>query len=361
MTQMLAPQQKVANVRTMLEKLKPQMALALPKHLTPDRMARVAMTCILRTPKLLDCDQTSLAGAIITCSQLGLEPDPVLGHAHLVPFRNRRRGVVEVVVIPGFKGLMKLARNSGEIATFDAHEVREKDQFKYAYGLRPILHHVPFQGSVAEAGATTHYYAVAIMKGGAGQFVVLTKGEVEAHRDRFAKNAADEDSPWTTDFDAMGKKTCIRALSKYLPASVELQRAAALDEMAEAGIPQDLGAVIDVTGVAVEASGDAGNGHTSPPTGKLDALAGKIAGQGAEAPAAATTDAAPDPLAPTADLDRPALIAEATAHFERLAMKPKDILDDCATYLDGGRTKEAMQTCDVARLRMMVDALRERK
>lgn len=351
MSQMLAPQQKVANVRGMLEKLKPQIALALPKHMTPDRMARVAMTCILRTPKLLDCDQTSLAGAIITCSQLGLEPDPLLGHAHLVPFRNRRRNTTEVVVIAGYKGLMKLARNSGEVATIDAHTVREKDTFRYAYGLKPVLYHVPYQGA-DDPGPSKHYYAVALMKGGAGQFIVITKAGVEAHRDRFAKNAADEDSPWVTDFDAMAKKTCIRELTKYLPASVELQRAAALDEMAEAGLPQNLGDIIDVSGIVTDAPApEGGNGGGS----KLDGLADKLAGEKAPdaAPAAAEIPPRPDPA------DREAMSADVTRLMDKLKYTPKQRLDDYSTIL-GERSAEAMKTCALPALAALMDHLREK-
>lgn len=275
MTQLTTVQAKVNNVRALLEKAKPQIALALPKHMTADRMMRVALTAILRTPKLLECDQASLGAAIITCAQLGLEPDPLLGHAHLVPFRNRRRGVTEVTVILGYKGLMKLARNSGEIATIDAHAVRKHDTFKYAYGLKPTLYHVPSQGPPSDEPAT-HYYAVATWKSGGGQFIVMTAAEVDAHRDRFVKNI-DDDSPWRSDYDAMAMKTCIRMLAKYLPASVELQRAAALDEQAEAGIPQDLSGMIDVTGVVVPPEdgngyGAAGDTSTAPAASKLDAL-----------------------------------------------------------------------------------------
>jgi len=243
--QQLAPQQKVANVRAMLEKLKPQIALALPRHMTPDRMSRVAMTAILRTPKLLDCDPTSLAGAIVTCSQLGLEPDPLLGQAYLIPFRNTRRGVFEVVVIPGYKGLMKLARNSGEIATIDAHPVAERDKFSYNYGLKPDLYHSP---TLHDPGEVIAYYAVATFKSGGGQFIVMSHQQMEEHRDKFSRAAERGDSPWQTDFDAMALKTCIRLMVKFLPSSVELQQAASLDETVEAGLPQELGAIFDLPG-----------------------------------------------------------------------------------------------------------------
>lgn len=287
MTQMMTTQAKINNVRKLLESLKPQIALALPKHMTADRMSRVAMTCVLRTPKLLECDQTSLAGAIVTCSQLGLEPDPMLGHAHLVPFYNSKARRYEVVVIPGYKGLMKLARNSGLVSTIDAHVVHTRDTFAYAYGLTPQLRHVPYQGP-EDAGPATHYYAVCRLRDGGHVFTVMTKAEVERHRDRFVKNVR-EDSTWITDFDAMAIKTAIRMLAKFMPASVELQRAAALDERVEAGVSQDLGDVIDVSGVVVEDAG-APNGDASAAGSKLDALADKLAAEH-QAPATAEAEA----------------------------------------------------------------------
>lgn len=271
-TEILPYKRKVDNVRSLLERLKPQIALALPKHMTPDRMARVAMTSILKSPGLLDCDATSLAGAIITCSQLGLEPDPLLGQAFLVPFRNRQRGVTEVVVIAGYKGLMKLARNSGEVSIIDAHEVHERDEFRYAYGLVQELRHVPYQGA-DDPGPATHFYALCYLKDGGRLFRVMTRAQVERHRDRFVK-AVKDDSPWRTDFDAMALKTCVRSLAKFMPASVELERLANLEEHTEAGLPQDLG--VSVFG---ELSADAEVPDADAPAalkGKLDALSDKL-------------------------------------------------------------------------------------
>lgn len=369
MTQMMTQKQKVDTVRTMLDKLKPQIALALPRHMTADRMARVAMTCILRTPKLLNCDPTSLAGAIVTCSQLGLEPDPLLGHAHLVPFRNQTRGITEVVVIPGYKGLMKLARNSGEIATIDAHIVRQRDVFRYAYGLKPTLHHVPYQGP-EDPGQGTHYYAVAIMKAGAGQFIVMTRAEIEAHRDRFVRHLAD-DSVWRTDFDAMAMKTSIRMLAKFLPASVELQRAAALDEQVEAGIPQDLGAVIiDASSIVVSDDTDAGmSGATRQETpdqpSTLDRLATQLkphdekpGASVAISPLGASTATLQTDSPPgRADLFDPRTDLRQAIGIARTALK-KPLADDEFSSLMAHFGVQSLQAADVAALEEILHLLR---
>jgi recombination protein RecT len=254
-------------VRATLEKLKPQMALALPRHLTPDRLARVAMTAIQNTPKLLDCDRTSLFAAIMTCAQLGLEPDGVLGQAYLVPFAGK------VQFIPGYKGLITLARNSGEVVSIAAHEVCEKDHFVYNFGLAEKLEHVPESG---ERGAITHFYAYAKFKDGGHYFDVMTKAEVDAIRDQSSgyKSALKykSDSPWIQNYVEMGKKTAIRRISKYLPMNV--QKAAAIADMYDSGRHAELG---DAGELVIEAQPVGGRAPASTevdaPTNGLDKFA----------------------------------------------------------------------------------------
>lgn len=232
--------EKSLTIRDLLVKNKEQIALALPRFMNPDRLIRTALTCFATTPRLLDCTPRSLLGAVIQSAQLGLEPG-ILGHAYLVPFNNRKTGTVEVQFIAGFKGLLQLARRSGDISTIMAHVVREKDTFKYRYGLEPLLEHVPCEQEAS--GEVTHIYAVARLKDGGSQFEVMTRAQVEAHRQRYSKAA--QDGPWVTAWDEMAKKTVLRRLCKLLPASIDLQTAVALDEAAEVQIPQGLGDLAD--------------------------------------------------------------------------------------------------------------------
>ena len=69
---MIAANQK--SIMGLLEQMKTEIARCLPKHLTPDRMARIAMTELRKTPKLQECDPMSFIAAIMQASQLGLEP-----------------------------------------------------------------------------------------------------------------------------------------------------------------------------------------------------------------------------------------------------------------------------------------------
>ena len=126
-TSLVKKDERVATVRTALEAIKGQLALALPKHITADRLLRVVMTQVQRTPALLECERTSLYAAVMTAAQLGLEPDGVLGHGYLVPFKSR--GVQKVQFIPGYKGLIALARNSGEVSSIQAQPVYEPGKF----------------------------------------------------------------------------------------------------------------------------------------------------------------------------------------------------------------------------------------
>lgn len=220
-------------------KIKAQMALALPKHMTADRLARIATTEIRKVPALAKCDQASFLGAIMQCAQLGLEPGGALGHAYLLPFENRRKGITEVQFIVGYRGMIDLARRSGQIVSLAARAVFQNDQFSYQYGLHEDLQHVPCE--TGDPGPLTHVYAVAKLKDGGIQFEVMSRADVEKVR---AQSKAGGNGPWVSHFEEMAKKTVIRRLFKYLPVSIELQQAVTQDERAESGVTQDNASVL---------------------------------------------------------------------------------------------------------------------
>lgn len=221
---------RVSTIRQLMETNKAAFVAALPRHMNADRLIRVALTSFNLTPKLLDCTPRSLLGAVIQCAQLGLEPG-VLGHAYLIPYGK------DVQLVIGYKGLIQLSRRSGEISTIAAHEVCAKDRFSYEYGLAPKLTHVPSED--ADRGAITHFYAVVRLKDGGAQFEVMTKAQVDGHRDRYSRAA--KQGPWVTEYPEMGKKTVLRRVLKLSPSSIEIQHAVELDERAELQLPQHLG------------------------------------------------------------------------------------------------------------------------
>lgn len=315
-------------VRRALELLKPQMAMALPKHLTPERLCRVAMTAIQSTPKLLECDRTSLYAAILTCAQLGLEPDGVLGQAYLVPFAGK------VQFIPGYKGLISLARNSGEVVSINAHEVCKADHFAYAFGLEEKLDHVPASG---ERGPITHFYAVAKFKGGGHHFEVLSRAEVDAIRDgssgykqalKYAKSGEEPRSPWVQNYAEMGKKTAIRRMAKYLPMNV--QKAAAIADMYDAGRHSELGDAGELRVDPAAPTGDVIDVQAEPESSGLDAFA----------PATAVSAGSPD---------APILISpERAASLRALASDRGFDADEIAAELSGSGLESTPASFDVS-------------
>ena len=236
-------QSNVVQFPAMLEQFKGEIARALPKHLSPDRMVRIALTAFRMNPKLAQTDPRSVFAAVIQSSQLGLEVG-LMGEAHLVPFGNQCQ------LIPGYQGLMKLARNSGVVQDIYGHEVRINDKFDIVLGLNRTLMHEPlkkngFPASDEERGAIAGFYAVAVFKDGTRTFHALSKEQIEQVRDnsrgyQMAKKYGKE-SPWDTHFVPMGLKTVIRRLCNLLPKSPELAMALTLDEVTERGESQNIG------------------------------------------------------------------------------------------------------------------------
>ena len=209
-----------------------QMAMALPKTMTAERLTRIVMTECRKVPALLNCAPESFFGAVLQCAQLGLEPGNALGHCYLLPFGNGKAkdGRPNCQLIIGYRGMIDLARRSGQILSINAYCVHQADDFSYELGLHPDIHHVP--ASVADRGPVSHVYAVAQLRGGGVQFEVMSRAEIEEVR---KTSKAGQSGPWSSHWEEMAKKTVIRRLFKYLPVSIEAVRAVEVDEKSDRG------------------------------------------------------------------------------------------------------------------------------
>lgn len=254
-----APAQKRQDpIGNLMEKLKPQMALALPSTMNPERVARIALTELRTNPKLAEAAQSnpaSFMGAMLKASALGMEVGNGLGHAYLLPFdkRSKQGGqwvtvATETQLIIGYRGMIELARRSGQIESLYAVEVYNGEKFTVSMGLtQDIVHERDFSGMVdMRPENVIAVYAVAKLKGGMVQFDVMTRVQVEAIRSR---SKSKDNGPWVTDWVEMAKKTVLRRLFKMLPVSVEVQtktesRAVSLETLAN----DDAGIVIDCQG-----------------------------------------------------------------------------------------------------------------
>lgn len=226
-------QKKTNTIRELLKKSEGQIRAALPNFLTVERMTRIFLTTIQKTPKLLECDQKSLIGAFMQSAQLGLEPDGILGQAYIIPYGNKAQFQI------GYKGLLALARRSGEITSFNAQVVYEKDKFEFEYGLNDKLKHVPCMN---DRGSLIAVYAIARFKDGGYAFDVMFKCDIDKIR-KSSKAQSTKDSPWNTWEEEMWRKTVAKRLMKYLPQAIETQRASQIDERIDMQLDED---IIDV-------------------------------------------------------------------------------------------------------------------
>ncbi|MET8404490.1 recombinase RecT [Streptomyces sp900116325] len=261
------------DLRAFVNNMSGELARAVPEHLKPERIARIALTSLNTVEHLAECTQDSFAGALMTCAQLGLEPGGPAGEAYLLPFFNNRMGAYEVQLVIGYQGMVKLFWQSPIAKGLDARVVKENDLFDYEYGLEPFLKHKPAKGN---RGRTIAYYAVARTTSGGAVFLVLDRDDIEEIRKR---SKSKDKGPWMSDYDAMAKKTCVRQLFKMLPKSTELAQAVAHDETVrtdarltaiDAPGPYIPGEVVDHQPAALTAG-------TSSTTGPEDPWAGENA------------------------------------------------------------------------------------
>lgn len=239
------PIRQIPNVAALLinDNARQQLAAVAAKHLNPERMMRVVANAIRTTPKLQECDPISFLGALMHCASMGLEPNTPLGHAYLIPFQNNRKNITEVQVVIGYKGLIDLARRSGQLATIHGDVVYDDDEmWSHEYGSNQHMRHRPGPRKGKRIGA----YCYVKLNLGEGMTAeghrFMSIEEIIAHRNqhsqgwktavRFGKTA---DSPWNEagpQFESMAIKTVVRALANRgeLPMSIEFMTAMETDD-----------------------------------------------------------------------------------------------------------------------------------
>jgi len=203
---------------------KQQLAAALPKHLNPDRMARLALTAFSQNPALTKCDPKSVFASVIVASQLGLEIG-VVGQAYLVPYKGT------CTCIPGWQGYVDLVSRTGR-GTVWTGAVFQGDEFDYALGDSPYLKHRP--AGEDDPNSMTHVYAIGRVNGAEWPIIeVWPVKRVWKHRDRnnkVGKNHYSFNHP-----EMYARKVPLMQVIKYMPKSIELASALEVDVAATQG------------------------------------------------------------------------------------------------------------------------------
>lgn len=323
------------NFPAMLEQFKGEIARALPRHLNPDRMARIALTAFRRTPKLGDCDPRSVFAAVIQASQLGLEPD-TLGRSYLIPYGR------ECQFVPGWKGLVDLVNRTGN-ATVWTGAVFQGDEFEYALGDRPFVTHRP--SGEDDPNLLTHVYAVGRVKGAEWPVIeVWPISRVKRHRDKYNKVGKRHYSH--DNMEMYARKVVLLQVIKYMPASADMAAAIGLNDAAETG-SQNLTVKDAIDGTWAPVETDTG----------IDTTTGEITGGAGDPPAESAAPAETTRSALTADQVRERLtkatdvdVLDADADLIREISDPAQqdeltkLYRECRAILTGEATQQQATT-----------------
>lgn len=212
-------------LKDMIAKAAPEIEKALPSFIKPSQFFKTAETAASRNPDLLECTPSSYVKALMTAAELGLHVGDFLGLFWLVPFYNSQIREKEVVGIPGYKGLITLAKRSGAAKAFNCQLVYENDEFDMDASIPEIRYHRPcFDGP---RGKVRLCYVKIALPDGYHQIEWMTFDDIEKIR-----NAAKSDKVWGKHWEQMARKTVIRRACNYLELTPELAMAIDADNVA---------------------------------------------------------------------------------------------------------------------------------
>jgi recombination protein RecT len=230
---------------------------------------RVALALHSRQPELADCTGESFLLFCMRCAETGLEPIGA-GGAWAVPFNNGKTGRREIQFIPDWRGLIHLAKTTGQIAHGYSYVVREGDAFTVRLGDNPGVDHTP---KLEGKGETIGAYFVAVLPDGTKHIEYMRRSDLDA----IEKRSKASSGPWKTDPDEMRRKTVVKRGLKPFAASPELATALRLDNEATGlALPDKSPVQLPEAIVGTAASKPAENAEpTTPPAsdpGKDDEL-----------------------------------------------------------------------------------------
>jgi len=222
-------------------------AQVLPGYLDAQRfmgMALEAAKAFAASPKVV---KESILIAVFQAAKLGLYFDKMLGEAHMVPFKTPD-GRSLITMIPGYKGLIKLAKKSGDkLVDVKAYIIYDKDEFaQWIDGDGPHFRHVP--STEDDLGRMLGGYALFWLKGEDKPRYHYVSGQ----KIRKIKSSALSrgGAVWKSWEEDMWLKTIIRQAMKLLDLSPDLTVAIARDELIDSGkidsaIPDELTGIVD--------------------------------------------------------------------------------------------------------------------
>jgi recombination protein RecT len=180
--------------------------------------SQFALQAYRRNPGLQKCALYTIQDAIINVAAVGLSLNPAYGYAYLVPEYNKQTEQTECVLRVSFKGLIKVATDSGAIDWVAADVVKKNDFFRYN-GRWALPDHTMENPFSQDRGESVGVYCVARMND--GQYLCDTAPWSEVMK---AKAAAKTKTVWDQWEDEMAKKFMIKRASKQWPKTDQTER-----------------------------------------------------------------------------------------------------------------------------------------
>ena len=222
----------------LIDNMRSEVAKALPDHAKVDRFLRITRTVVMNNPKLMECDRDSLRKAIMDCASLGLEPDPAIGHADILPRWDGRARVNRAEMQVRYGGYLELTRRSGQVRDILCEIVHENDKFQR--GVRRNELFVDWEPAADDArGDWIGVLTVLSLTDGTTKSDYMSKSDILDIRDSSSEgwkayqNGKIKTTPWATNEKEMARKTAIRRARKYWPLSIDDQRRLAVAEAIE--------------------------------------------------------------------------------------------------------------------------------
>lgn len=213
--------------------------------------------CLIRefqgNPQLAKCTGISLITCLLQAARYGLEIGGITGQAYMVPYDDKSKGIKEAQFQVGYRGMIQLAFRSNMVEVFAAHAIHQNDHYEYELGSEMKLIHKP---ALKDRGEPILYYAICKTKSGTTDFEVMSREDAEKHAMQYSRayqydvSKNKSISPWSTAFDEMAKKTCIRRLAKRVPLSIEFIHAATTDEYIDHGVTVELPEIPGITDIS---------------------------------------------------------------------------------------------------------------
>ena len=208
-----------------MDKFKGQIGLALPKHMNADRMTRLALTAFSQNKALQQCDMQSICASVVVAAQLGLEIG-VNGQGYLVPYKGK------ATFVPGWKGLVDLVSRAGRANVWTG-AVYEGDHFEYELGDNPRVIHKP-DGDSDDVNNLTYVYAIGRING--SQYPVIEVWSIAKIKRHLARYNKVGDRHYAhTNLEMYARKVALLQVLKYMPASIELQKAIDVSNAVDSG------------------------------------------------------------------------------------------------------------------------------